>query len=193
MTPDPASDDVTHLLVAWSEGDAEALEKLMPLVYGELKRIAAYQLSRERPGNTVQATALIHEAYIRLVRSQQPKWEGRVHFFGIASRQMRNILVDAARRHHAQKRTADEGASPDVHSDFELLQLDDALSKLAQMDERKCRAIEMKYFGGLSRDEIAQALLTSPSTVGRDLRMAEAWLRREMGGREYDPGTMAAG
>jgi RNA polymerase sigma-70 factor, ECF subfamily len=193
VTSESSPADVTRLLLAWKGGDEEALQQLMPLVYGELKRIAAYHLSRERPGGTLQATALIHEAYIRLVRSKQPEWEGRVHFFGLASRQMRNILVDAARRHRAQKRRVEDAGTTLLHRDEDLLRLDDALNELARLDERKCQAIEMKYFGGLSRDEIAAALSTSPATVGRDLRMAEAWLRREMGVTDDDTGTMATG
>jgi RNA polymerase sigma factor (TIGR02999 family) len=159
----------------------------MPLVYGELRRIAAAQLRRERPDHTLQPTALIHEAYLRMVDGQRPEWEDRIHFFGIASRLMRNILVDAARRSRAEKRGGGVKIQLDTSADaaperqMDLLRLDDALRDLGRFDERKCKAIEMKYFGGLSRDEIARALGASPATVGRDLRLAEAWLRRELG------------
>jgi RNA polymerase sigma-70 factor, ECF subfamily len=186
METQPAS-DVTHLLVAWKGGNNDALNTLMPLVYGELRRIAASHLRRERPGHTLQPTALIHEAYLRMVQSRQPQWEDRIHFFGIASRVMRNILVDSARRSRAQKRgggaivDAEDVDGVAAQRDLDLLRLDDALNTLAELDERKCRAIEMKYFGGLSREEIAGALGTSPATVGRELRLAEAWLRRETG------------
>ncbi|MCX6626236.1 MAG: sigma-70 family RNA polymerase sigma factor [Candidatus Solibacter sp.] len=181
-----AASDVTGLLAAWKGGNEEAFRALMPLVYGELRRIAASHLRRERPDHTLQPTALIHEAYLRMVGGQQPQWEDRVHFFGIASRLMRNILVDAARKNRAEKRGG--GAKEQLEDlvvvaperGFDLVRLDDALKDLGRFDERKCQAIEMKYFGGLSRDEIASALGTSPASVGRDLRFAEAWLRREL-------------
>jgi RNA polymerase sigma factor (TIGR02999 family) len=185
MGTQPAS-DVTGLLLAWKGGDHQAFDALMPLVYAELRRIAAAHLRRERPDHTLQPTALIHEAYLRLADGKPPQWEGRVHFFSIASRLMRNILVDAARKSHAEKRGSGAKAQLDTLADIaaekevDLLRLDDALKDLARLDERKCHAVEMKYFGGMSRDEIAKALGTSSATVGRDLRMAEAWLRREL-------------
>ena len=185
MGTEPGS-DVTGLLVAWKSGNEEAFHALMPLVYSELRRIAASHLRRERPDHTLQPTALIHEAYLRMVDGQTPQWEDRVHFFGIASRLMRNILVDAARKNRAEKRGA--GAKVQIENlvavaperEVDLLRLDDALQELARLDQRKCQAIELKYFGGLSRDEIAKALGASPATVGRDLRLGEAWLRREL-------------
>lgn len=186
MGTEPAS-DVTGLLAAWKDGSEEAFHALMPLVYSELRRIAASHLRRERPDHTLQPTALIHEAYLRMVHGQKPQWEDRVHFFGIASRLMRNILVDASRKSRAEKRGG--GAKVQLETlvvvapqqEMDLLRLDEALKDLGRLDERKCQTIEMKYFGGLSRDEIAKALGTSPATVGRDLRLAEAWLRRELG------------
>jgi RNA polymerase sigma factor (TIGR02999 family) len=182
-----AVSSVTGLLVAWKDGNEEALNALMPLVYSELRRIAAAHLRRERPDHTLQPTALIHEAYLRMVDCHRPEWEDRVHFFGIASRLMRNILVDAARKSRAEKRGGgvkiqlETLAAAVPEREMDLLRLDDALKDLGKFDERKCQAIEMKYFGGLSRDEIAKALGASPATVGRDLRLAEAWLRRELG------------
>jgi RNA polymerase sigma factor (TIGR02999 family) len=184
MDADP---DLTSLLIAWKEGDTEALHELMPLVYHELRRIAAAHLRRERPDHTLQPTALIHEAYLRLIQGKQPAWQSRVHFFAIASRIMRQILVDAARKHQAEKRGG--GAQAELadakalawERDVEVLQLDAALAALALVDDRKCRMIEMKYFGGLTREEIAEALGISNATVGRDIRFAEAWLHREMG------------
>jgi RNA polymerase sigma-70 factor, ECF subfamily len=185
LQPGPAP-EVTRLLAAWRDGNNHALDALIPLVYDELHRIAAAHLRRERPGHTLQPTALIHEAYIRLMQGEQPQWESRVHFFGIASHVMRHILVDAARKTQAGKRGG--GPKPSLgdmvavapERDVDLLKLDDALEALAKLDDRKCQTIEMKYFGGLTREEIAEAMGMSVATVGRDLRLAEAWLRREM-------------
>jgi RNA polymerase sigma factor (TIGR02999 family) len=180
-------DDVTRLLNVWREGSKDVLDKLIPLIYEELRRIAAAHLRRERPDHTLQPTALIHEAYLRLVQGNQPVWHSRVHFYAIASRIMRQVLVDTARKHQAVKRG--QGAKADLNDamavvwerDVELLELDDALKALAQTDDRMCKVIEMKYFGGLTREEIAEVTRTSEATVGRDLRLAEAWLRRKMG------------
>ena len=178
--------DVTRLLVAWHKGDEDAQHRLMPLVYQELRRIATAHLRRERPNHTLEPTALIHEAYLRLVEQEQPAWNSRLHFFAIASRLMRQVLVDAARARRSAKRgqgnKADlsEGMAVTYQGNVDLLQLDSALEELARIDERKCRAIEMKYFGGLTRLEIAAALGSSSATVGRDIQFAEAWLKRQL-------------
>jgi RNA polymerase sigma-70 factor, ECF subfamily len=184
------SPDVTVLLAAWREGSGAALEELMPLVYGELRRIAEHHIRRERPGHTLQPTALIHEAYIRLLQGgQQPSWENRVHFFGVASRLMRQVLVDWARRTQSQKRggeaakvSLDEALAVAPDSGSTLVALDEALNDLAEFDERACRAVEMKYFGGLTIEETATALNISVATVSRTLRVAEAWLRNRLSG-----------
>lgn len=180
-------EELTNLLSAWKGGDSTALEKLMPMVYGELRRVAEHHLRRERPGHTLQATALIHEAYVRLVERGQPDWENRVHFFGVASRVMRQVLVDWARRTNAQRRggaagkvTLDEAVAFSTDRRSDLLVLDEALTALSEFDERGCRAVEMKYFGGLSIEEIAKELGVSVATVGRDVRAAEAWLRTRL-------------
>jgi RNA polymerase sigma factor (TIGR02999 family) len=182
-----ADGDVTRLLNEWKEGNELVFSELIPLIYDELRRIAAAHLRRERPDHTLQPTALIHEAYLRLIQGNQPLWHSRVHFFAIASRIMRQILVDAARKHQAEKRPhgpkaeLQDAAVPVWERDAALLQLDEAIAALSQVDERKCRVIEMKYYGGLTREEIAEVMGTSEATVGRDLRLAEAWLRRRMG------------
>lgn len=179
--------DVTRLLLSWKDGDEQALQQLMPLVYSELRRIAEVHLRRERPGHTLQPTALIHEAYLKLAKQGMPDWQSRAHFFGIASRIMRQVLVDWARKNYAAKRGGegakvqlDEASAVSGERGSELLALDDALNALAKFDERGSRAVEMKYFGGLPLDEIAEALGVSVPTVGRDLRAAEAWLRRSL-------------
>lgn len=178
--------ELTSLLAAWKGGDNHALEQLMPMVYGELRRVAEFHIRQERPGHTLQPTALIHEAYIRLVRGGQPDWANRVHFYAIASRTMRQVLVEWARRKRADKRggpaakvSLDEAFMVSIGNESELLALDDALTALAQFDERGCAAVEMKYFGGLSVDEIAGQLGISTATVTRDLRASEAWLRAQ--------------
>jgi RNA polymerase sigma factor (TIGR02999 family) len=176
---------VTQLLVQWANGDKEALDDLTPLVYKELRKLAASHLRRERKSHTLQPTALVHEAYLRLVDQKNPNWQSRSHFFGVAARLMRQILVDHARRKQADKRAAIEVSLEEVVS-FEkqragnLLALDASLDALERVDPRKCRAVELRYFGGLSMDEIAQTLEVSAVTVRRDLRMAEAWLHRDM-------------
>ena len=183
-----ATHDVTHLLVQWANGDKQALDDLTPLVYQELRRLAASHLRRERKSHTLQPTALVHEAYLRLVNQKNPNWQNRSHFFGVASQLMRRILVDHARKRQADKRAGQRVSLEEVVS-FQreqgrgLLALDGALTHLEKVDPRKCRAVELRYFGGLSMDEIAQSLDVSTVTVRRDLRMAEAWLNREMGDR----------
>jgi len=178
--------EVTLLLMDWRKGDKAALDRLLPLIYNELHKLAVSQLRKERAGHTLQATALIHEAYLRLIAQDLPDWKSRAHFFSIAAHLMRQILVDHARKHKAGKRGGDQQkASFDeaFHSNEKpanLIELDDALRTLEKVDHRKCQVIEMRYFGGLSVEETAEALQLSVATIGRDLRMAEAWLKREM-------------
>ncbi len=178
---------VTGLLREWVRGNQQALADLTPLVYAELRRLAASYLRRERQGHTLQPTALVHEAYIRLVDQSQPDWENRSHFYGVAARIMRQILVDHARRRHAGKRAGlnvplEQAASFQQKRGGDLIALDTGLTALEKVDPRKCKAVELRYFGGLSLDEIAETLEVSAVTVRRDLRMAEAWLQKEMQG-----------
>ena len=180
-----ATHDMTLLLARWADGDQQALEDLTPLVYKELRRLAASYLRKERKGHTLRPTALVHEAYLRLVNQSNPRWEDRSHFYGVAARLMRQILVEHARRKQAMKRAARtvslENALTFHHErGRDLVALDNALAALEKFDPRKCKAIELRYFGGLSMDEVAQALNVSAVTVRRDLRMAETWLHREM-------------
>ena len=195
--PSPADsprEAVTQLLVAWKAGNKEALDLLTPIVYSELKRLAAHYLADERAAATLQPTALVHEAYLRLVSQSLPDWESRSHFFGVAAQLMRQILVDHARRRNSAKRGS--GAekvsldsivsfAPNRSADIEAL--DDALTALAEVDPRKCKVIELRFFGGFSLEETAQALGISVATVGREQRMAEAWLHREVARREPSP------
>jgi RNA polymerase sigma factor (TIGR02999 family) len=179
--------DVTRLLIAWNGGDAGALERLIPLVYGELRRQARGYLRKERSGHTLQPTALVHEVYLRLVDQSQVKWQNRAHFFGVAARAMREILVDHARKRRAAKRGGPDSlisiddvnpASPPKNLD--LLDLDRTLKRLAALDERQARLVELRVFGGLTIDEAAEVLEISPATVSREWRHAETWLHREM-------------
>jgi RNA polymerase sigma-70 factor (ECF subfamily) len=181
----PDTHEVTLLLAEWAKGNQQALDDLTPLVYRELRQLAASYLRKERQGHTLQPTALVHEAYVRLVDQTNPTWQSRSHFFGVAARLMRQILVDHARRKHAGKRAGikvpfDEGVSFQPERSRDLVALDAGLSSLEQLDPRKCKAVELRYFGGLSMEEIAQTLEVSPVTVRRDLRMAEAWLLQQM-------------
>jgi len=180
-----ATHDVTDLLVQWVNGNKEALDDLTPLVYKELRRLAASHLRKERKSHTLQPTALVHEAYLRLVDQKNPNWQNRSHFFGVAARLMRQILVDHARRRQADKRAArnvslEEAVSFHRERGRDLVALDSSLNALEKLDPRKCKAVELRYFGGLSMNEIGQTLGVSAVTVRRDLRMAEAWLHREM-------------
>jgi RNA polymerase sigma factor (TIGR02999 family) len=180
-----ATHDVTLLLAEWTKGNQQALNDLTPLVYKELRRLAASYLRKERKSHTLQPTALVHEAYLRLVDQKNPNWQNRSHFFGVAARLMRQILVDHARRRQADKRalckvSLEEAVSFHQERSRDLLALDSTLNALEKFDTRKCKAIELRYFGGLSMDEIAQTLAVSTVTVRRDLRLAEAWLHREM-------------
>lgn len=182
-----ATHDVTGLLVQWANGNKDALDALTPLVYKELRRLAASHLRKERKSHTLQPTALVHEAYLRLVDQKNPTWQKRAHFFGVAARLMRQILVDHARKRQADKRAArnvslEEAVSFHRERSRDLVALDSSLNVLEKLDPRKCKALELRYFGGLSMDEIAQTLDVSTVTVRRDLRMAEAWLHREMQG-----------
>ncbi|HLJ46115.1 MAG TPA: sigma-70 family RNA polymerase sigma factor [Bryobacteraceae bacterium] len=191
MTPDALSkspEEVTRLLQAWSEGDEVAFDRLAPIVYTELRRLARCYMARERQDHTLQPTALVHEAYMRLAALHNLQWKNRVHFFAISAQVMRRVLVDFARSRDRQKRggsdqpvSLDECANLGTNSDTSLLALDGALSALAIEDPRKCRVVEMKFFGGLSTDEIAQSLQVSPETVLRDWKLAKLWLLREMG------------
>ena len=187
---DAQSPETTQLLRAWANGDGDALEQLTPRVYKELKRIAGYCMQNERPGRTIQTTALVHEAYLKLIDVTNVDWQHRAHFFAVASQVMRRILLDRARRRVAAKRggsaqrvNLDE--LPDVRSSRarELIALDDALNELAKIDARKARVIELRFFGGLSVEETAEVLKVSADTVLRDWRLARAWLMAELGGR----------
>jgi RNA polymerase sigma factor (TIGR02999 family) len=178
--------EITVLLARARDGDRDSLELLIPLVNDELRRIARARLSRERPGHTLQPTALIHEAYIRLLKGAQPEWESRTHFYSVAARLMRQILTDHARARASGKRNWNANVTLEHAGDFAiqtsstLVALDDAMESLLRIDERKGRAIDLRYFGGLSIEEIASILDISVATVRRELRMGEAWLRREM-------------
>lgn len=182
-----ASHDVSELLFAWSNGNEAARDELMPLVYGELRRLAEKYLNRERHGHTLQPTALVNEAYIRLVQQSHPDWKNRAHFFAVAAQLMRQILVDHARRNLAVKRgagswhtTLDECVSFSDERSGSVLALNDALVSLQAFDDRKCRIVELRYFGGLTIEETAKVLRLSVATIGRELKFAEAWLYREM-------------
>ena len=185
MTPSP--EEVTQLLVSWRNGDQDARDELMPLVYEELHRLAHQYMSRERPGHTLQTSALVNEAFLRLADQRDVQWQNRAHFIGIAGQMMRRILVDYARNRGYAKRG---GGAVQVSLDEELIvsnertaaivALDDALQNLARLDERKSRLVELRFFGGLSIEETAEVLGVSPGTVMRDWTLAKAWLRREM-------------
>ena len=181
-----AASAITTLLRAWRRGDQAAFERLTPLVYDQLRRRARHYLRGERPNHTLRPTALVHEAYLRLVNLDQVDWQDRSHFFALAARQMRRILVDSARARRYQKRgggavsvTFDEALAVS-RRDPDLVALVDALELLAQQDERKVRVVELRFFGGLTNDEIAAALGISSDTVTRDWQMAKLWLRRAL-------------
>lgn len=181
--------EVTRLLVNWREGNESAANELVPLVYRELRQLAGSYLRRERAASTLQPTALVHEAWVRLAGSEQPQWQSRSHFIGVAARCMRQILVDHARRNLAEKRggdqiraTLNEAISFAHDSSAAMVALHEALDTLAKVSERKAKIIELRFFGGFSVEETAQALDISVATVGREQRMAEAWLYRELNG-----------
>ena len=182
-----SSPDVTALLGDWSRGNRTALSQLRPLVYAELRRVAARQLRSERPDHTLQPTALVHEAYMRLVDQRQVDWQNRAHFFGVAAQVMRRILVDHARRHGANKRgqgvrcvSIDEAHDVAAPNEIPVLALDHALDRLAKVDAELTRIVELRAFGGLTIEEAAHVLGVSPSTAKRDWRTAKAWLSREL-------------
>jgi RNA polymerase sigma factor (TIGR02999 family) len=182
-----APQDITGLLVAWSNGDRAALDSLVPLIYAELHRLARRYMRQEGPGHTLETTALVNEAYLRLVNQKQVNWQNRTHFFAVSAQSMRNILVDMARGRKRQRRGGDaEHLSLDESLVFseerasELIALDDALTALAKVDERKGRIVEMRYFGGLSVEETAEVLQISVATVDREWRRARAWLYSEL-------------
>lgn len=190
------SEDITELLEAWGEGDQVAFERLVPLVYAELRRMARRHMYRESEGHLLQTTALVHEAYLKLVSQKNAKWQNRAHFFAVSSQQMRRILVDAARSKLRQKRGADapllsldDAPELSVTRAAEFVALDDALQQLAQLDPRRARVVEMRYFGGMSVDETAAALKVSEATVIRDWQAAKAWLFTELN-RSGNPGKM---
>jgi RNA polymerase sigma factor (TIGR02999 family) len=187
MASGPAP-DVTQLLINWSRGDQAALEQLMPLVYGELRRLAAAYLRRERSNHTLQSTALVNEAFLRMVQQHEVQWRNRAHFYGIAAQMIRRILVDYARSQHAEKRGSgavklelDEAmAVAQTAPDVDLLALNDALDRLTLLDERQSRVVELRFFAGLSIEETAEVLHLSPASIKREWQTARAWLYREM-------------
>jgi RNA polymerase sigma-70 factor (ECF subfamily) len=179
--------DLTRLLKAWGQGDQGALDELMPLVYKELYRLAKHYIIGQQPGQTLQPTALVHEAYLRLVDWKKVPWQNRAHFFGVSAQLMRRILVDFARARRCAKRggeahpvSLEQAAVVSRERGAELIALEDALCALATIDPRKVRAVELKFFGGLTVKETAEVLKVSPRTVMRELSLAQAWLYREM-------------
>ncbi len=194
---DQSQADVSLLLHAWTGGDLEALAQLTPIVYAELRRLAHQRLKRERPGQSVQTTALVNEAYIRLVDCKRMQWQDRAHFFAVSSKFMRRILVDRARRRNLKRGGHVEHLSLEdvtVASDRtpDLVRLDDAMDALARIDARKAQVVEMRFFGGLSVDETAEVLKVSSITVMRDWGTAKAWLYRELAGGSDGSGPMEA-
>ncbi len=185
--PQASPEEVTGLLLAWSEGEQTALEKLMPLVYAELHRLAKRYMRREHAGHTLQTSALVNEAYLRLIDARSVRWQNRAHFFAVSAQIMRRILVDFARAKQNLKHgagalqvTLDEGLVISPESGADLLALDEALERLALLNERQSRVVELRYFGGLNEDEVAEALKVSPRTVRSDWSLARAWLYREL-------------
>lgn len=188
-SPMRSDEEITQLLIDWGKGDQAALERLMPLVYSQLRRLASNYLRRERVGHTLQPTALVNEAYLKLIDQKNAKWQNRAQFFGISAQLMRRILVDHARQRQAVKRGGSDqqrlsitSAQADVihQPEIDLLALNEALDELAQMDPQQSRIVELKFFGGLSIDETAEVLGISHATVERDWKSARAWLRRQL-------------
>lgn len=184
---EPGAHELTQLLAAWSDGEEEALEKLAPLVHAELYRLAKRYMSRERQDHLLQTSALINEAYVRLIDWKAVRWQNRAHFFGVAAQMMRRILVDFARRRphvdkelEAVRMSLDDAMTVSTERDPDLLALDEALNSLATIDERKSRIVELRFFGGLSVDETAEVMHTSSITVIREWNKAKAWLYREL-------------
>lgn len=184
--------DISRLLRAWSDGDESALDGLMPIVHKELLRLAHHYMEGERPGHTLQTTALVNEAYIRLVDYKRMQWQDRAHFFAVAAQVMRRILVDHARSHNGKRGAGvphvalDDVAVVSADRTGDLVALDDAMNALARLDPRKVQIIEMRFFGGLSVEETAEVLKVSPATVRRDWSIAKFWLYRELGGGTGD-------
>jgi RNA polymerase sigma factor (TIGR02999 family) len=179
--------DVTTLLLEWRGGNRAALDELMPLIYAEFRQLASRALSRERPNHTLQSTALAHELYLKLIDQKRAQWRDREHFFAMASQIIRRILVDYARRLHAQRRggldtriTLDEALAPQQDRDLNLVELDNALEALSQIDSQQAKIIELRFFGGLSIEATGRILGVSPSTVNREWNLARAWLYREL-------------
>ena len=184
---DPSAPEITRLLLAWGKGDQTALERLMPLVYEELRRMARRYMNRQRPGHTLQSAALVNEAYLRLIDSNQVQWQDRTHFFAVSAQLMRRVLVDFARARSNLKRgggalrvALDEAPESAADRGADLIALDDALNALAAMNPRQSQIVELRYFGGLSEEETAEALKISTRTVRRDWSLARAWLYREL-------------
>jgi RNA polymerase sigma factor (TIGR02999 family) len=191
----PSSHDVTRILHAWSNGDQAALDELAPVVNAELRRLARYYLRQERPGHVLQTTALINEAWLRLIDWKRSTWANRAHFFGVSARLMRHILVGCARKRNQRKRSGaarrvslDEGAAVSADRPADIVALDDALQALARYDARKCQIVELRFFGGLSVEETAEVLQLSPITIIREWNKAKAWLYHEL-----SAGTPSAG
>ena len=187
MTPSSAPHEVTNLLLRWGDGDRRALDALTPLVYDELRRLAGRYLRRERIDHTLQSTALVHEAYLKLIDQRNVRWQNRAQFFGLAAELIRRILVDHARARQAAKRggsayklTLDEALDASAPRDLDLVRLDDVLQGLAKIDHQQSRIVELRFFAGLTIEETAEVLGISPATVKRDWLVAKAWLRREM-------------
>ncbi len=186
MDSEPSPDEVTRLLADWRQGDAHALGRLIPLVYAELRRRAAGQLARERGGHTLQPTALVHEALVRLLGHDQRAWHDRAHFLAVAARVMRMVLVDHARARRAQKRgggeriTVRDDLAVAARPEIDVAALDDALTRLEELDARQAKIVELRFFGGLSVEQTAEALDVSPATVKREWRMAKAWLHAQL-------------
>ena len=181
------SQDITQLLLAWNQGDGQALDRLMPLVHGELHRLAHRYMAGERPGHPLQTTALVNEAYLRLIDSSRVRWQNRAHFFAVSAQLMRRILVDVARARAKLKRggeaiqvSLDEATDMPREPGHDLIALDDALTRLAAFDERKSKVVELRFFGGMSVDETAEVLGVSAMTVMRDWGLAKVWLLREL-------------
>ena len=184
---EPSAQNVTKLLVQWSRGDPEALDALIPLVYEELRRVARYYLKQEKQSHTLSSTALVHEAYLRLINQKEVTWQNRAHFFGVAAQMMRRILVDHARRHGYAKRgggaltlALEEAVATPQRRELNLVALDDALDSLAKLDDRQSRMVELRFFGGLSIEETSEVLGVSVPTVKREWASARAWLFREI-------------
>jgi RNA polymerase sigma factor (TIGR02999 family) len=191
--PTPHSHEITQLLLAWSEGDQGALDRLMPLVYGELRRLAHNYMRNERAGHTLQTTAIIHEAYLRLIDAGQVRLDNRAHFFAVAARLMRQILVDLARSRGYQKRgggahqvSLDEALVISPERNDDLVALNDALDALAKLDQRQSQIVELRFFGGLTEEEISEILKVSTRTVRSDWRLARSWLLRELDRETHD-------